>query len=434
MVATVAIVDTTKPSHGEKDSVDVVAEEEVGIPSPRLPGGGGRKLSVDAEVLKHIQDKGLLRIIVGADEEIARAQAVKYRAMAEFNRLRRRSRGVPAELAMALAVSQSWAQKMVADAEALTTRLPNTLALMEEGVLDAYRASRVCHATAWLSDAKASEVDLILADRLPGKNATQIRRAATHAAAQADPEGHAAGTRKRRATRKVTLLHREAGTASLVIKGAPVEKMNAAYTRLDRAARKLKTKEESRTLDQIRADVATDLLLGGTGGKQERAEVFLYMDTLTYAGLNDEPAELAGSGPIPASLARHIASGPKTVLRRVITDPRTGQVLELGQTRYRPKAGLEEYCRVRDRECRGPGCNRPAQFCDNDHDSGGEQGSTAGDLSLIGFCTRDNKIKDEPGWSHQVAEDGTLTITSPGQLQHVSRPEPLHDPRPDTER
>jgi hypothetical protein len=412
-------------------SAAIVTEGEPEVPSPRSSGSGGRKLSVDAEVLEHMQDTGLIRIIVGADAEIARAQAVKYRALAEFNRLRRRSRGVAAELAMALAVSQSWAQKMVADAEVLTTRLPKTFALMEDGILDAYRASRVCHATAWLSDGKAREVDLILAERLPGKDATQIRRAATHAAAQADPEGHAAGVRRRRATRKVTLVHRETGTASLAIKDAPVEKMNAAYARLDRAARKLKTQAESRTLDQIRADVATDLLLSGSGGKQERAEVFLYMDFLTYAGLNDDPAELAIGGPIPAELARHIASGPKTVLRRILTDPCTGQALELGKTRYRPKAGLEEYRRVRDRECRGPGCTRPAQFCRDDHLSGHEDESANADLSLIGFCARDNKLKDEPGWSHQVAPDGSLTITSPSRLQHVSRSEPLHDPRPD---
>lgn len=272
---------------------------------------------------------------------------------------------------------------------------------------------------------------MILAERLPGKNATQIRRAATHAAAHVDPEGHTAAAQKRRATRKVTLLQRETGTASLLIKDAPVEKMNAAYGRLDKAARKLKTKEESRTLDQIRADVATDLLLSGIGGKPERAEVFLYMDVSTYAGLNNDPAELAGSGPIPASLARHIASGHKTVLRRVLTDPCTGQALELGKARYRPDANLEEYCRVRDRECRGPGCTRPARFCKDDHSSGGENDPMGAESSLVGFCTRDNKLKDEPGWSHQVDEDGTLTITSPSRVQHVSRPEPLHDPRPD---
>lgn len=49
------------------------------------------------------------------------------------------------------------------------------------------------------------------------------------------------------------------------------------------------------------------------------------MDLFTYLGLNDDPAEMAGHGHIPASPGRHIAGGPETVLRRIVTDPLSGQ-------------------------------------------------------------------------------------------------------------
>ena len=41
--------------------------------------------------------------------------------------------------------------------------------------------------------------------------------------------------------------------------------------------------------------------------------------------------------------------GPATALRRIITDPVTGQVHELGRARYRPTAAIVEFVQVRDR-------------------------------------------------------------------------------------
>ena len=100
----------------------------------------------------------------------------------------------------------------------------------------------------------------------------------------------------------------------------------------------MKTPGETRTLEQLRTDVALDMLMGKQFGGDVKAHVYLYLDALTYAGLRNHPAELAGHGPIPASLARHIASGPNTVFQRIITDPTTGQVIELGRRRYRPES------------------------------------------------------------------------------------------------
>ena len=94
----------------------------------------------------------------------------------------------------------------------------------------------------------------------------------------------------------MTLTHQESGTAALAIDDAPVEKAVAAYRRIDRAARALKTRDEPRTLDQLRTDVALDLLMGHAHGGGMRTEVFLYLDFNTYVGLNDDPAEMAGYG------------------------------------------------------------------------------------------------------------------------------------------
>ncbi|MBB2502864.1 HNH endonuclease, partial [Amycolatopsis echigonensis] len=207
---------------------------------------------------------------------------------------------------------------------------------------------------------------------------------------------------------------------------ASADKAAAAYLRVDKIARSLKTGDEKRTLDQLRADVAIDLLLSGKGGVPEQTEVYLYVDLKTYLGLNDNPAELAGHGHIPAELARHIATGPDTIVRRVITDPLTGQVIEVGKFRYRPSIDVEEFVRVRDRECRQPGCPRPAQNCLTE-----PTGPDSADAdSTLSYCLRHRRLKNRADWSYEIMQDGKLIVTTPTGEKAESAPPPLHDPQP----
>ncbi|WP_199193081.1 HNH endonuclease signature motif containing protein [Amycolatopsis sp. BJA-103] len=388
--------------------------------------------SVNAAV-DSLDDNDSVAVAQAASAGIARLEAVRFRALAQLNRHRDGARSVTQEVAFALSLVDNHAGAMVAAAEALTTRLPRTLGLMDQGKVDGFGAMKVAAATAWLSDENALAADALLEDRLPDKNSGQIRKAASHAALTVDREGAANRTERHREGRRLAVRHGETGVASIEVEDGPVEKVTAAYTRIDREARALKTGDETRTLDQLRADVALDLLLGGQGGKSERAEVFLYMDLFTYLGVNDDPAELAGHGHLPATLAREIATGADTVLRRIITDPLSGQVLDLGRDRYRPSAGQGEFVRVRDRECRRPGCHRPAQACDLDHSVPWEVGGHTDAADLIDLCRRDHRLKDEPGWTYHLASDGTLTITTPTGQSHDSTPPPLHQPRPATE-
>ncbi|WP_460429114.1 HNH endonuclease signature motif containing protein [Amycolatopsis oliviviridis] len=379
-----------------------------------------------------LDDADCVAVAQAASAGIAQLEAVRFRAIAQLNRHRDSARSVTQEVALELSLVDNHAGAMVAAADVLTTRLPRTLGLMDQGKLAGFSAMKVAAATAWLSDENALAVDALLEDRLPDKNPDQIRKAANHAANTIDPDGADRRAEHHRDGRRLTLRQGETGVASIEVEDGPVEKVTAAYRRIDREARALKTGGETRTLDQLRADVALDLLLGSTGGTSERAEVFLYMDLDTYLALNDDPAELAGHGHIPAALARHIATGPNTVLRRIITDPLSGQVLDLGRDRYRPTAGLDEFVRVRDRECRRPGCHRVAQACDLDHTLPWQHGGHTNADDLIALCRRDHRLKDEPDWTYTLASDGTLTITTPTGQTHDSTPPPLHQPRPHT--
>ncbi len=323
-----------------------------------------------------LEDNESVALAQAASAGIARLEAIRFRALAQLDRHREGARSVAQEVAFALSVGDRYAAGLVAAADALTTRLPRTLGLMDKGQVDGFGAMKVVTATAWLSDEDAIAADALLEDRMPGKNAEQIRKAANHAAATVDREGADKRCEQAREGRRLVVSQGEAGVASLEIEDGPVD-----------------------------------------------------MDLFTYLGLNDDPAEMAGHGHIPASLARHIASGPNTVLRRIITDPLSGQVADLGRDRYRPTAGLDEFVRVRDRECRRPGCHRPAQACDLDHSIPWQfQGNTDA-ADIIDFCRRDHRLKDEPGWIYRLAPDGTLTITTPTGQAYDSKPPPLHTPR-----
>ncbi|MGH3515159.1 MAG: DUF222 domain-containing protein [Pseudonocardiaceae bacterium] len=82
-------------------------------------------------------------------------------------------------------------------------------------------------------------------------------------------------------------------------------------------------------------------------------------------GLDDQPGELVGHGPIPAALAREIAA--QGTWRRLLTDPVSGALLDHGRATYAPPAGLADFVRARDVYCRHPICGQRAASADLDH-------------------------------------------------------------------
>ncbi|MFD2419735.1 HNH endonuclease signature motif containing protein [Amycolatopsis pigmentata] len=375
---------------------------------------------------------GLLRALQRLQAIVNQAQAMQAEAVAEFDRTADQPSHVSLELSLGLVVSKHTAQYQIGLARALTTRLPQTLEAMRRGEIDSWKASRIYEPTVVLSDEKAREVDAIMAARIAGKDPSGLRRSTNLAVARVDPDGHAERCAQRRAQRRVELIPMEDGMVNLS-SHLPVEEGVAAYTRIDTEAKRRRKRDRSKTLDQHRADFHTELLLADHGASTAppRAEVFIYMDLYTWLGLNNHPAEMAGGGVIPAWLARRIAAGGNTTLRRIITDPDTGQILSVGRDRYRPPAALSRLVSARDRECRLPTCHRPAQHCETDHvdDWYALHGDTADD-NLTALCTRDHHTKDLPGWSYHLDKHtGTFTVTTPTNDHYTSNPEPLHLPR-----
>jgi hypothetical protein len=167
---------------------------------------------------------------------------------------------------------------------------------------------------------------------------------------------------ERRVYREAT----EAGTANLMILGAAPDRAAEATNLINKIALDLKTADETRTLDQLRTDIALDLLTGrGNTNRTGKGTIDICVDLTTLTELNDNPGELAGYGPVIADIARQVTQHQQQAeWRYTITHPDTGMVIDNGTTERRPNTSQERHVQARNRTCITPGYRMPATNCD----------------------------------------------------------------------
>jgi len=146
----------------------------------------------------------------------------------------------------------------------------------------------------------------------------------------------------------------------------------------------------------------------------------------TLTGADDQPCELVGHGPIPASLAREVAAD--SVWRRLVTDPLSGTLLDHGRSTYHPPVGLADHVRARDVYCRFPGCRRRAVDAELDHVVAWADGGETSEQNLRGYCTHHHQLKHRAGWHVEAESGGGLAWTTPTGHRHTTAP---HDYSPD---
>lgn len=401
------------------------------VVSPLRPDGA---LPADPE--------GLLEVIEACEREVARLHAVQLRAMAGLQRARV---GTPLaefaadEVSLAIRVSPNAARDRLWVARALTSRLPATLAALESAELDYYRARCVVEATTPLSDPEqVGAVEARVLPRAGGQTATQLRASLRRAVLAADPAGGEQRHHGARAERRVERRADDDGMASLWVYG-PADGITALYTALDGVARtRRRDPAEVRTLDQLRTDTLLDLGraicdAGGLSGvplagrRRARAHLHVTVGADTLLGVGDEPGWLTGHGPIPASMARRIATD--ATWRRILTDPPTGSLLDYAAEAHDPGAVLAGHVIARDQTCRFPTCTVPAEYCDLDHTVAHPDGPTeAGNLGPP--CRRHHRAK-QAGFSLDQHRAGVFEWTSPTGARHHVHPPALAPPRPD---
>lgn len=349
-------------------------------------------------------------------------------------------RGVAEELTPVLRVSTREVARRIDDGTSLVRRMPQLLAAMRAGEVETYGARRVLTVIDPLDDDTARQVDGLLAERLtetpetawqPGNLAQRVRRLVE----TVDPGGQTERARRARVERRLELTPGEHGMSSMEAQ-LPTEIAAACYSRVDGMARSLRRGGDERTLDQLRADVTADLLLGrdpGVVATEAAAMVHLHVPVDAALSFSDGGCELDGYGPIPAPIAREIMTNERSIWRAVLCDPGTGDPVDLGRTRRRPSATIRELVRVRDRECVMPWCHRPARHCDHDHEQPWTAAGGGGSTSVTNGgprCRRHHQLKDQPGWNARYdAAHGTTRVTTPHGATYTAHREPVLDPR-----
>lgn len=178
---------------------------------------------------------------------------------------------------------------------------------------------------------------------------------------------------------------------------------------------------DTRTWDQVQADLFADLLLTadpsaahGDGLDNIQGRVQVTISATTLAGADDRPAELDGYGPIHPDIARELA-GRNTGWSRLFLDP-DGMVRETDT--YTPTEGMRRFLRARDQHCRFPGCRMPVHRCDVDHTHDHARGGQTRVDNLAHLCRSHHILKhpdipDAHRWTAHQRQDGTITWYSP---------------------
>ena len=444
-----------------------------------------------------VDDAALVERLQIAERSIAAAQAEQLAVIAELNTRAPAWITTPdpllggadpmeltvAEVGAALRISKLSASARTELAVQVTARLPGTLAAMRRGQISMAKLRIIAEATEELSAEHAKAVEDRVLPRAVTQTPAGLGVSVSRAVIRTDPT--AAERRRKHAVRERTAAFYPAadGMATIWLR-APAAAALAAFRRLCELAETARTPGDERTSGARRADALIDLILNsadvlhladrtdaasgsspsgpggpsgasGSGSPGEPPEpprspsppcdrarprwgsrpttVHVTVPWTTLAGIDDLPAQLAGYGPITAEAARELAAD--ATWRRILTDPDTGAVRDVGTTTYTPPAGLAAHVRARDGTCRWPGCRLPAQRCDLDHTEPYPRGPTA-DYNLAALCRPHHRLKTHTTWQVTQGTDGVLAWTSPTGQQIDTEPwtadhDPHHDPHPD---
>ncbi len=372
---------------------------------------------LDLTDTERVHDVALLEIVAAWQRVVSTASAGLMRAAAALSqrdclqvpaepvpvgRGRRRYttlRATGTEIAVRLGCSARTGELMARDGRLFEGALTPTGEALERGEIDLRKAHQIADRLADSPLATALEVQDAV---LPGaglRSPAQVDRDLTRALVEVDPteaeDRHRRATAERRVQHPRVLPDGMAGIWAVL----PAEQAALVDGTLGAAAAAARAAGDPRTLDQLRADGFVDLVVGapaalspGVGGRgapcpsdgakqprgvatrpgavaQRPGGVAVRVDVTvalsTLMGLDDAPGDLAGYGATTAEQARALAAGG--TWRRLVTDPLTGAVLDVGCTRYRPSAALRDHVVARDRTCARPGCTVPAGRAELDH-------------------------------------------------------------------
>ncbi len=336
------------------------------------------------------------------------------------------------EVACVLQTAPNSANLTLEAAQQLTGRLADTHDLLTGGYLPYGHARTLALGVRHCTDEVAAKVQERVLPRGCRQSAGEFRCAVRRAVARYDRKDEATQHAEAFAQRNVITYDEPDYMADVVLHLA-ADGAATVLTAINTWAVKTDT-GDSRTLDQRRADAIVDIcsaaldMPGLPKRHGLRPALSVTVAASTLAGQDDQPAELDGYGPIPASMARRIAALPGAVRHEIPVDNH-GHILVQNDTAdtYTPPARIARTVIARDVTCVHPGCGRSAHYCDLDHRTPWPAGPTSVD-NLEPLCRRHHKLKHHSRWRLTKLADGTYEWTSPTRHTYRYRPPQLPVP------
>ncbi|WP_354170293.1 DUF222 domain-containing protein [Arthrobacter sp. UYEF36] len=386
--------------------------------------------------------------------------------------------GVGAQIALARRESPARGGRLLGLAKALVTEMPRTLAALEGGQLNEWRATLLVRETACLPAADRAAVDEELAPdtgTFDGAGDRQLLAAARAAAYRRDPRS-VTQRASHAATERHVSLRPAPDTMCYLTALLPVAAGVAVHAALTRHADTLRGSGDPRTRGQLMADALVERTTGKAGGISG-IEIQLVMTDRTLFQGASEPARLPGYGIVPAGWARELLTrhdedptgtgtqgagmagaaartgspaadtaaghaadggtdggtvpgappaGGKALnvwLRRLYTAPGTGELTALDSRARLFPPGLRRLLTARDDTCRTPYCDAPIRHYD--HIIPWHRGGPTTQGNGAGLCEACNHTKETPGWTARPRPGPrhTLDITTPtGHSYHSTAP------------
>ncbi len=169
--------------------------------------------------------------------------------------------------------------------------------------------------------------------------------------------------------------------------------------------------------------------VAGTGTARVKVEVGVLIDAATLAGITPNGPVMATVGGQSTDASRddliRFLLDPSTdaVLRRLVTDPLTGALVDYGRNTYTASSLLRKWREAADQHCTQPGCLRPAARCDVDHTVDYADGGRTTRANTKLRCRRHHNGKTLGGWRIEDPHpDGSCTVISPAGRRYRHQP------------
>ncbi|WP_345218795.1 DUF222 domain-containing protein [Georgenia halophila] len=425
-----------------------------------LPGGTRLSAALDEVSPAQASEAVLVEVIAATERLASWATAVQARYIQELTTRRAQQLAVlvggasssgrdaaEAEIGARLGTTPRAAGTKVALADALDHQ-PKVADALANGRVDPRKAAVLTTSQPGLSEEqnKALATELLPeADRL---TAPAIKQRMKKNALRTAPEVAQARRERAYAERHVSVEPAEDSMSWLTayIAAEDAERVRYSLNTLTDAARATRDGDgdgDGRTIDQVRADVFTDLFTNlhtggltigtpargaGTGTGRITASdahsqrprrrpdvaVQVTVGAGTLLGLDNEPAVLAGHGPITADLARQLAGD--ATWRALFTDA-NGEFTAISTKTYRPGIVLARAVTARETTCTFPGCRRRAEYADLDHITSydprlADKLAQTSETNLHPLCRKHHNLKTTRRWNVTRNADGSLTWTA----------------------